>query len=50
MAAISDFGAQENSLTVAIVSPSICHEVIGPDVVLEFNRLYTSIFIFQDLY
>ena len=38
------------SVTVAIVSPSISHEVMGPDVVLEFNKLYTSIFIFQDLY
>ena len=38
------------SVTVVIVSPSICHEVMGPDVVLEFNKLYTSIFIFQDLY
>ena len=28
----SDFGAQENkSLTISIVPPSICHEVMGPD-------------------
>ena len=27
----SDFGAQENSLSVSIVSPSICDEVMGPD-------------------
>ena len=27
----SDLGAQENSLTVSIVSLSICCEVIGPD-------------------
>ena len=33
----SDFGDQENkSLTVSIVSPSIYHEVIGPDVILVF--------------
>ena len=32
------------SIIVSIVSPSICHEVMGPDVVLEFNKLYTSIF------
>ena len=25
------FGAQENSLIVSIVSPSVCHEVIGLD-------------------
>ena len=30
----SDFGAQENkSVTVATFSPSICHEVMGPDAV-----------------
>ena len=30
----SDFGTQEKkSLTVSIVSPSICHEVMGPDAV-----------------
>ena len=28
----SDFGAQKNKVsTVSIVSPSICHEVMGPD-------------------
>ena len=28
----SDFGDQENkSVTVSIVSPSICHEVMGPE-------------------
>ena len=31
----SDFGAQEiKSVTVSIVSPSICHEVIGLDVMI----------------
>ena len=31
----SDFGAQENEvITVSIVSPSICHEVIGPDAMI----------------
>ena len=30
----SDFGAQENKVTVSIVSPSICHEVIGPDAMV----------------
>ena len=31
----SHFGAQKNkSLTVSIVSPSICHEVIGPDAMI----------------
>ena len=25
----SDFEAQENTVTVSIVSPSICHEVMG---------------------
>ena len=31
----SDFGAP-NSVTVSIVSPSICHEVMGPDAILCF--------------
>ena len=31
----SDFGAHENkSVTVSIVSPSICHEVMGPDAMV----------------
>ena len=31
----SDFGAQKNKLaTVSIVSPSICHEVMGPDAMI----------------
>ena len=30
----SDFGAQENIVTVSIVSPSICHEVMGPDAMI----------------
>ena len=31
----SDFGAQENkSLTVSIFPPSICHEVMFPDVMI----------------
>ena len=30
----SDFGAQENSLIVSIVSPSICHDVIGQDAMI----------------
>ena len=30
----SDFGAQENKVTVSIVSPSICHEVMGGDGVV----------------
>ena len=52
MAAVSicsDFGAQEKkSLTVSIVSPSICHEVIGPDAMifvfwmLSFKQAFSS--------
>ena len=30
----SDFGAQKNSLTVCIVSPSICHEVMESDAMI----------------
>ena len=29
-----DFGAQEESVTVSIVSPSICHEAMGPDAMI----------------
>ena len=32
----TDFGAQEKkkSLTISIVSPSICHEEVGPDAMI----------------
>ena len=30
----SDFGVQENKLSVSIVSPSICHEVMGPNTMI----------------
>ena len=31
----SDFGAQENKVChVSVVSPSICHEVMGPDAMI----------------
>ena len=31
----SDFGTQENkSVTISIVSPSICHKVIGQDAII----------------
>ena len=30
----SDFGAQEKSVTVSIVSTSICHEVMGLDAMI----------------
>ena len=31
----SNFGAQENKvITVFIVSPSVCHEVMGPDAMI----------------
>ena len=31
----SDFGAQKvKSLSVSVVSPSICHEVMGPDATI----------------
>ena len=37
----SDFGAQKvKSATISIVSPSICHEVMGPDaMILVFGML-----------
>ena len=35
-----DFGAQENkSVTVAIVSPSICHEVMALDAMILVFRM-----------
>ena len=30
----SDFGKKIKSVTVSIVSPSICHEVMGPDAMI----------------
>ena len=36
----SDFGAQENNVTVSIVFPPICHELMGPDaMILVFQML-----------
>ena len=36
----SDFGAQKNSLTVSVVSPSICHKVMGlKAMILDFWML-----------
>ena len=36
----SDFAAQRiKSLTISIVSPSICHEVIGPDAIIFAFRM-----------
>ena len=35
----ADFGAQEiKSVTVSIVSPSVCHEVMGLDAVILVKR------------
>ena len=48
----SDFGAQENSLSVSIVSPSICDEVMGPDDMilvfwmLSFNPVFVTLLFF----
>ena len=47
----SDFGApappKKTTLTVSIVSPSICHEVMGPDaVILVFRMLSFILFYF----
>ena len=30
----SDFGAQKNEVSVPIVSPSVYHEVTGPDAMI----------------
>ena len=30
----SDFGAPQNKVFVSIVSPSICHEVLGRDAMI----------------
>ena len=39
----SNFGAQKKSVTVSTVSPSICHEVMGPDaMVLVFLGFWLS--------
>ena len=37
----SDFGAQEiKSVTVSTVSPSMCHEVMGPDAMILVFQSY----------
>ena len=38
----SDFGAQENQVTVFIISPSICHEVMGLDVMISVFGMLSS--------
>ena len=40
----SDFGAQENSLTVSIVSPSICHVYVMLIYVLHVYKLILCIY------
>ena len=30
----SDFGAPQNKVSISVVSPSICHEVMGPDAMI----------------
>ena len=38
----SDFGTQKiKSVSVSIVSPSICHEVMGPDAMIFIFCIYT---------
>ena len=40
----SDFGAPKiKSLTVSIVSPSICHEVMGPDARILVSLQFSSV-------
>ena len=53
----SDFGAQEKSVTVSTVFPSICHEVMGPDAMifdfwmLSFNPTFSlSSFTFKEAF
>ena len=35
----SDFGAQENKVTVSIIFPSICHEVMGLDAMIFVSQM-----------
>ena len=51
----SDFGAQENKVSVSIVSLSICHEMMGLDAMIlvflnvEFYaNFFTLLFHFQE--
>ena len=37
----SDFGGPENKVTVSTVSPSICHEVMGPGAMIIY-QVYTN--------
>ena len=47
----SDFGAPKNSLTVSTVSPSISHEVMGPDaMIFVFFFFFNFYFYFILLY
>ena len=35
----SDFGAQKNKVSVSLVSPSISHEVMGPDATVSVFKM-----------
>ena len=39
----SDFGAQKNKVSVSIVSPSICNEVMGPNAIILVDSCYTFV-------
>ena len=45
----SDFGAQENK-SLTVVSPSICHEVMGPDAMIFVFLMLNLMLAFPALY
>ena len=36
----NDFGAQENKVSVSIVSPSICHEMMGQHGQMKYQQIF----------
>ena len=51
----SDFGAQKEHVSVSTVSPSICHEMMGPPswsdgTIMTYICIYSYIYIYHDIY
>ena len=43
----SDFGAPQNKVSVSIVSPSVCYEVMGPDVMIFISECWVLNLLFH---
>ena len=46
----SNFGAPQNTLTLSIVSPPICYEVMGPDAMILYLKEYIYVCIYTCTY